>query len=91
MLLDQMKELQTKHKETKRALNTKMKENQLLTAEKVVLIRKWETDVIDTQQENADLLDKYKSRIFDLENKLKIEVERNNQVEKIQSTDDSFK
>ncbi|KAL6439517.1 hypothetical protein ACFW04_003966 [Cataglyphis niger] len=90
MLLDQMKELQIKHKETKRALNTKMKENHLLTAEKVVLIRKWETDVIDTQQESADLLDKYKSRIFDLENKLKIEIERNNQVEKIQSTDDSF-
>lgn len=86
-----MKELQAKYKEAKRALNTKTKETQLLTAEKIVLIRKWETDVIDTQQENADLLQKYKSRIFDLENKLKIEIERNNQVEKIQSIDDSFK
>ncbi|XP_072765403.1 uncharacterized protein Spindly [Anoplolepis gracilipes] len=90
ILLDQMKELQTKYKEAKQALNTKMKEIKLLMAEKHVLIRKWETDVIDTQQENADLLNKYKSRIFDLENKLKIEIERNNQKEQIQSTDDSF-
>lgn len=90
MLLDQMKKLQTKYKEAKQTLNIKMKEIHLLRTEKTELIRKWETDVIDTQQENADLLNKYKSRIFDLENKLKVEVERNNQVEEIQSTD-SFK
>lgn len=72
-------------------LNIKMKEIQLLKTEKTELIRKWETDVIDTQQENADLLHKYKRRIFDLESKLKIEKEKNSQVEEIQSTDDSFK
>ncbi|XP_011259182.1 protein Spindly-like [Camponotus floridanus] len=90
MLLGQMKKLQIKYQEAKQALNIKMKEIHLLRTEKTELIRKWETDVIDAQQEDADLLNKYKSRIFDLESKLKIEIERNNQVEEIQSTDDSF-
>lgn len=91
MLLGQMEKLQTKYKEAKQALNIKMKEIHLLRTEKTELIRKWETDVIDAQQENADLLNKYKHRIFDLESKLKIEIEKNNQVVEIQSTDDSFK
>lgn len=91
MLLDKMKVLQDKYNEAKSALNTKMSEIKILKAEKAAMIRKWETDTIDTLQENVNLLDKYKSRIFELENKLKIEIKRNNQTDEIQSIGDSFK
>lgn len=92
MLLDKMKVLSNKYNEAKQALNMKMTEVKLLRAEKVTMARKWETDAIDTLQENTDLLNKYKSRIFDLENKLKAEMKKNDQLEEIQSTDnDSFK
>lgn len=91
MLLDKMKTLSNKYNEAKRALNTKMTEVKLLRAEKIAMTRKWEFDAIDTLQENADLLNNYKSRIFDLENKLKAEMKRNDQVEKIEFTDDSHR
>lgn len=92
MLLDKMNMLSNKYNEAKQALNMKMTEVKLLRAEKVTMARKWETDAIDTLQENADLLNKYKSRIFDLENKLKAEMKKSDQLEEIQSTDnDGFK
>lgn len=92
MLLDKMNMLSNKYNEAKQALNMKMTEVKLLRAEKVTMARKWETDAIDTLQENTDLLNKYKSRIFDLENKLKAEIKKNDQLEEIQSTDnDGFK
>lgn len=87
MLLDKMSMLSNKYNEAKQALNMKMTEVKLLRAEKVTMARKWETDAIDTLQENTDLLNKYKSRIFDLENKLKAEMTKNDQLEEIQSTD----
>lgn len=84
--------LSNKYNEAKQALNMKMTEVKLLRVEKVTMARKWETDVIDTLQENTDLLNKYKSRIFDLENKLKAEMKKKDQLEEIQSTDnDGFK
>ncbi|XP_011648277.1 protein Spindly-like [Pogonomyrmex barbatus] len=88
MLLDKMKSLQSKYKEKKRTLNAKMTEIKLLKAEKAVMARKWESDAIDTLQENTDLLNKYKSRVSELENKLK-KIKKDN-VEEIQSTDDAF-
>lgn len=92
MLLDKMNMLSNKYNEAKQALNMKMTEVKLLRAEKVTMARKWETDAIDTLQENVDLLNKYKSRIFDLENKLKAEMKKNDQLEEVQSTDnDGFK
>lgn len=91
MLLDKMKVLTNKYNEAKRALNTKMAEVKLLRAEKSAMAQKWEIDVIDTLQENADLLNEYKKRTFELENKLKLEMKKNNQMEETQFTDDSFK
>lgn len=85
-----MKVLQEKYNEVKIALNKKTSEIKILKTEKASIIRKWETDTIDTLQENANLLHEYKTRIFELENKLKIEMKRNNQVEE-QTTDSSFK
>lgn len=90
MLLDKMKVLTNKYNEAKRALNTKMAEVKLLRAEKSAMAQKWEIDVIDTLQENADLLNEYKKRTFELENKLKLEMKKNNQMEETQFTDDSF-
>lgn len=91
MLLDKMNVLQDKYKETKQALNKKTNEIKALRAEKAAMVRKWETDAIDALQENADLLDKYKSRIFELENKLKAEMKRNNQPEEVRFDGDNFK
>ncbi|XP_014479562.1 PREDICTED: protein Spindly-like isoform X2 [Dinoponera quadriceps] len=90
MLLDKMNILQDKYNEAKRALNKKANEIKSLKVEKAAMIRKWETDAIDTLQENADLLEKYKSRIFELENKLKAEMKKNSQVEEVRFDDDSF-
>lgn len=90
MLLDKMKMLTNKYNNAKRALNTKMAEVKLLRAEKTAMAQKWEIDVIDTLQENADLLNEYKKRTFELENKLRVEMKKN-QMEEIQSTEDSFK
>lgn len=91
ILLDAMKALQCKYTEMKRKLNVKTIEIDLLRAEKATLIRKWDINVFDALQEDAHLLDKYKSRITDLENKLKIERNSNKQVEEIPSTNDNFK
>lgn len=91
LLLDQLKALQSKNIDIKRALNTKINEVKLLRAEKNAMIRKWETDAIDTLQEKSDLLNNYKSRIVDLENKLKAERKKTNQMTEISLTDDSFK
>lgn len=91
MLLDKMKMLTNKYNDAKRALNTKMAEVKLLRAEKTAMAQKWEIDVIDTLQENADLLNEYKKRTFELENKLRVEIKKNNQMEEIQPTEDSFK
>lgn len=71
-----MNELQDKYNEAKRTLNKKLIENKSLKAEKAAMVQKWETDVIDTLQENTDLLDKYKSKVFELENKLKDEIKK---------------
>ena len=91
MLLDKMKTLSTKYNEAKQALDSKTCEIKLLRAEKIAISRKWETDIIDTLQENADLLVKYKSKIFDLENKLKAEMRKNDEIEETQSANDDFK
>lgn len=89
ILVDKMKVLLNKYNETKQALNTTMAEVKLLRTER--MSRKWETDLIDTLQGKEDLLNKYKSRIFDLEKKLKIEMKKNEQVEETQIIDNSFK
>jgi len=91
MLLNKMKLLSNKYNEAKQELNSKMMEIKLLKAEKFAMIRKWETDKIDTVQENTDFINKCKSRIFDLQYKLKAEMKKNDQVEEMRSTDDSFK
>ena len=91
MLLDKMKMLSTKYNEAKQALDSRSSEIKLLRAEKIAISRKWETDIVDTLQENADLLVKYKSRIFDLENKLKVEMKKNDEMEETQFANDDFK
>ncbi|XP_032674380.1 protein Spindly-like [Odontomachus brunneus] len=90
ILLDKMNVLQDKYNEAKRVLNKKTNEIKSLRVEKAAMIRKWETDAIDTLQENADLLEKYKSRIFELENKLKVEMKKNNQAEEVRFDGDNF-
>lgn len=90
-LLDNMKAQQHKYNEMKRMLNVKITEIDLLRAEKAAMVKKWENDVIDTVQENANLLDKYKCRISDLEQKLKAEMKSNKEAEEVQSTNDNFR
>lgn len=86
-----MKVLTNKYNEAKRALNTKISEVKLLRTEKSLMARKWEVDMIDTLQENAHLLEQYKKRIFELENKLKVEIKKKNEMEETLLTDDGFK
>lgn len=90
LLLDQLKALQCKNIDLKQALNTKANEVKLLRAEKNAMIRKWETDAIDTLQEKSDLLNNYKSRVLDLEKTLKAERKRTNQVEEVSCTEGGF-
>lgn len=90
-LLDKMKVLTSKYSEAKRLLNVKTAEIMLLRAEKSAMAKKWENDVIDTLQENADLLDMYRKRIFDLETKLKIQMKNNDDQETPFMEDDTIK
>lgn len=90
-LLDNMKAQQCKYNEMKRMLNLKIIEIDLLRAEKAAMVKKWENDAIDTVQENANLLDKYKCRISDLEHKLKAEMKSKREAEEAQSTNDNFR
>lgn len=90
-LLDKMKVLTNKYNETKRLLNVKTAEIMLLRAEKSAMAKKWENDVIDTLQENADLLDMYRKRIFDLETKLKILMKNSDDQETSFMEDDAVK
>ncbi|XP_011871914.1 PREDICTED: protein Spindly-like [Vollenhovia emeryi] len=91
VLLDKMKALTSKYNNAKRELNTKVAEVKLLRAEKSAMARKWEIDTADSLQENADLLHQYKRRIFELEDRLRIEISKNiTKTEEIQSSDESF-
>lgn len=87
MLSDKMKVLTNKYNDVKRQLNTKMTEIKLLKAERSSMAKKWEDDMIDTLQENTNLLNKYKRRISELETKLKIELKKNNKVGELQFVD----
>ncbi|XP_025986220.2 protein Spindly [Solenopsis invicta] len=90
VLMDKIKVITNKYNEVKRALNTKTAELSTLRAEKFKVTKQWEADMYDTLQENEDLLNKYKSRVFDLEKKLKAEMKKNEQMEETQFTENSF-
>lgn len=89
-LLDNLKSLHNKYQETKQEINAKSIEIKMLKAENNAMIKKWENSEIDTLQEKANLLEMYKSRVFNLETKLKTEMKKKDR-EETQSTDNSFK
>ncbi|XP_012228548.1 paramyosin [Linepithema humile] len=88
-LLDNLKGLQNKYQEAKQEINSKSIEIKILKAENNAMFRKWENSEIDTLQEKANLLEMYKSRVFNLETKLKAEMKKNNQKE-IESVNNDF-
>lgn len=96
-LLDNLKILQNKYQEAKHEISSKSVEIKVLKAENNAMLKKWESSEIDTLQEKANLLEMYKSRVFDLETKLKAEIRKNDQMEaekkgkEIKSAEDSFK
>lgn len=63
-----------------------MTEIKLLKTERSSMAKKWEDDMIDTLQENTNLLNNYKRRISELETKLRSEI-RNNKAGELQSVD----
>ncbi|XP_046740858.1 protein Spindly-like [Diprion similis] len=71
--LTSMKEKYIEMKETYRA-----KENEIsaLKAERATLLKRWKDDDAEMMDHNARLIETYKSRILELENKLKMEVKK---------------
>lgn len=86
-----MNVLHEKYVEIKRAYKSQIAKIKVLKAEHVATLRKWENDAGHTLSENEELMQKYKSRISDLENKLKTEIKKNDDDSKqLNSTDASF-
>ncbi|KAK2584254.1 hypothetical protein KPH14_006665 [Odynerus spinipes] len=78
--------LKKKYDEVKQAYNAKVEEVKLLKMEKAAILKEWE-NYGSVFSEDNDLINKYKSRIHDLEKRL-IEAQKNNIETKI--TDTSF-
>ncbi|CAK9828817.1 hypothetical protein ANTRET_LOCUS6270 [Anthophora retusa] len=86
-----MNVLRDKYAEIKRVCKSQMAEMKMLRAERAATLRKWENDVDHTLMENEQLIQKYKNRISDLENKLKSEIKKNDDSKQFKCTDASFR
>lgn len=91
ILLEKMKVLTNKYYDAKRALNTKISEVNLLRTEKSLTTRKWEIDMAKTVEDNVYLVELYRKKVFELTNKLKVEMKKKNEMEETHLTEDGFK
>lgn len=77
-----MKSLREKYTEMKRLYKLQATEIKMLRAERIAALRKWENDSNDMLAMNDELIKKLKNRISDLENKLKLEIKKNDNTKK---------
>uniref|UniRef100_A0A0C9RE57 Ccdc99_0 protein n=1 Tax=Fopius arisanus TaxID=64838 RepID=A0A0C9RE57_9HYME len=72
-MLDQMLVLRKSYHEAKRVVAIKDAEIRSLKIDKSALMRKWEDDKVDSHYRDTKLMEKYKERIAELEQKLQTE------------------
>ncbi|XP_015119456.1 protein Spindly [Diachasma alloeum] len=90
-MLDQMLTIRKGYNEAKRVVSIKDAEIRSLKAEKSALIRKWEDDKVDSHYRDTKLMDKYKERISELEQKLQNQKDKTNELEnQMRPTDHNF-
>ncbi|XP_011303887.1 protein Spindly [Fopius arisanus] len=90
-MLDQMLVLRKSYHEAKRVVAIKDAEIRSLKIDKSALMRKWEDDKVDSHYRDTKLMEKYKERIAELEQKLQTEKNKSNQLEnQINPTDQNF-
>ncbi|KAF3421560.1 hypothetical protein E2986_02243 [Frieseomelitta varia] len=76
-VVSKMNALREKYAELKRTCKLQIAEIKSLRTQRAAILRKLENDAHYTLTENMELVQKYKNRISDLENKLKSEIKRN--------------
>lgn len=86
-----MNVLREKYMELKRICKSQNMEIKKLRTERVATLKMLDNDADHTFTENKELIKKYKSRISDLENKLKIEIKKNNNSKQLNCSDTSFR
>lgn len=92
-MVNKMNALREKYAELKRTCKSQITEIKSLRTERVAILGKLENDAryTLTNTENDELIQKYKSRISDLENKLKSEIKRNSDSKESNCSDASFR
>lgn len=90
-VMNKMNVLREKYMELKRICKSQIMEIKKLRTERVATLRKLDNDADHTFIENEELIKKYKSRISDLENKLKIEIKKNSNSKQLNCSDTSFR
>ncbi|KOX79244.1 hypothetical protein WN51_09045 [Melipona quadrifasciata] len=92
-VVNKMNALREKYVELKRTCKSQITEIKSLRTERAAILGKLENDAHYTLTENEELIQKYKSRISNLENKLKSEIKRNSEFDSKQSncSDASFR
>ena len=92
-VVNKMNALREKYAELKRTCKSQIAEIKSLRTQRAAILGKLENDAHYTPTENEELVQKYKSRISDLENKLKSEIKRNSEFDSKQSncSDASFR
>ncbi|XP_071872740.1 spindle apparatus coiled-coil protein 1 spindly isoform X2 [Bombus fervidus] len=90
-VMNKMNVLREKYMELKRICKSQIMEIKKLRTERVATLRKLDNDADHTFTENEELIKKYKSRISDLENKLKIEIKKNSNSKQLNCSDTSFR
>ncbi|CAD1469762.1 unnamed protein product, partial [Heterotrigona itama] len=90
-VVNKMNALREKYAELKRTCKSQITEIKSLRTDRAATLRKLENDAHCTLTENEELIQKYKSRISDLENKLKCEIRRNSDSKQSNLGDASFR
>ncbi|XP_076242452.1 spindle apparatus coiled-coil protein 1 spindly [Calliopsis andreniformis] len=89
-VVDKMNILRDKYAEVKRVCKAQMAEIKMLKTERATILREWKNYTDHTLATNDELIQKYKNRMFDLEDRLKSEIKRKEDTKQLNSVDASF-
>ncbi|XP_033218628.1 protein Spindly [Belonocnema kinseyi] len=81
VMMEKMNSMRASYHEMKRSFLSKENEIKVLKTERAALIRKWEDSAVEAVEQETALVDAYKSRIADLEKKLKEEQKKHKQLQ----------
>ena len=81
MMMEKMNTMRASYHEMKRSYLFKENEIKVLKTERAALIRKWEDSSIEAVEQESILIDAYKSRIANLEQKVKEEQKKHKQLQ----------